>query len=361
MNRTVKNIIVLAIILVLVFLFFLPKIDFGSSENSELATSGPAIAAFSSALPVSAIVMKPQQMENKIRVTGTIQPNEAVDLKSELNGLVEKIYFQEGQRVRKGDILLRLNDDETRAQLEKLTFSKKLYEDNEYRQKILLEREAISREEYEIALTELRTSEADIKLLEVQINKAQIRAPFDGIVGLRNISEGSYLTPAASIVNIYSIDPAKIEFSIPARYTGLLGVGDKIYFYLDGTIDQYEGTIYALEPLIDPTTRTLRLRATAPNKNSKILPGQFARIEVVLEQLDSALLVPSIAVTPTSDTQMVYVAKNGKAEQRFIEIGTRTDTDIQVANGLSVGDTVITSGILQLRPGIAVNITTIKN
>lgn len=361
MNRTVKKILILVIVLVLLFLFFMPKLDFGKNDSAEQTTSGPAIAAFNTALPVSAMVLTPQQMENKIRVTGTIQANESVDLKSELNGLVERIYFQEGQRVRKGDLLIRLNDDESRAQLEKLTFSKKLYEDNEYRQKILLEREAISREEYEIALTELRTSEADIKLLEVQINKAQIRAPFDGIIGLRNISEGSYLTPATSIVNIYNIDPAKIEFSIPARYAGLLGIGDKIYFDLDGTIESYEGTIYALEPLIDPATRTLRLRATAPNKNSKILPGQFARIEVVLEQLDSALLIPSIAVTPTADSQMVFVAKNGKAEQRFIEIGTRTNTEIQVAKGLSVGDTVITSGILQLRPGVAVNITTLKN
>lgn len=361
MNRTVKNILILIIVLVLLFLFFMPKIEFGNSEGAEQSESGPAISAYNSALPVNAVVLKPQSMENKIRVTGTVQANESVDLKSELNGIVEKIYFQEGQRVRKGDLLLSLNDEESRAQLEKLTFSKKLYEDNEYRQKILLEREAISREEYEIALTELRTSEADIKLLEVQINKAQIRAPFDGVVGLRNISEGSYVTPATSIVNIYSIDPAKIEFSIPARYSGLLGIGDKIYFELDGTIDQYEGSIYALEPLIDPATRTLRLRATAPNKNSKILPGQFARIEVVLEELDSAILVPSIAVTPTADAQIVFVAKNGVAEQRTIEIGMRTESEIQVARGLNIGDTVITSGILQLRPGIAIEITNLKN
>ena len=338
----------------------MPKIDFSSSETAKENNAGPALSGLNAALPVNAVVMKPQTMENKIRVTGSVQANESVDLKSELNGIVEKIYFQEGQRVKKGDLLISLNDEESRAQLEKLTFSKKLYEDNEYRQKILLEREAISREEYEIALTELRTSEADIKLLEVQINKAQIRAPFNGIVGLRNISEGSYITPSTSIVNIYNIDPAKIEFSIPARYAGLLGVGDKIYFDLDGTIEQYEGTIYALEPLIDPATRTLRLRATAPNENNKILPGQFARIEVVLEELDSAILVPSIAVTPTADSQMVFVAKNGKAEQRFIEIGMRTETDIQVARGLSVGDTVITSGILQLRPGIDIEITNLK-
>ena len=361
MNRTAKNIIVFIIVLVLIFLFLLPKIEFGGSDSVESASSGPAISSINSALPVNALVLKPQQMENKIRVTGSIQANESVDLKSELNGIVEKIYFKEGQRVKKGDLLISLNDEESSAQLEKLTFSKKLYEDNEYRQKILLEREAISREEYEIALTELRTSEADIKLLEVQINKAQIRAPFDGIVGLRNISEGSYITPAVSIVNIYNIDPAKIEFSIPAKYAGLLGVGDKIYFDLDGTIDQYEGIIYALEPLIDPATRTLRLRATAPNSNSKIMPGQFARIEVVLEELDSAILVPSVAVTPTADSQMVFVVKNGKAEQRIVEIGRRTESEIQIDRGLNIGDTVIISGILQLRPGIAVEITNLKN
>ena len=315
----------------------------------------------SSALPVSGYLIRPQEMENKIRVTGSVQANESLELKSEISGVIEGIFFEEGQAVKQGDLLVKLNDDDLQAQKERLQYNKKLFEDNEFRQRTLLEREAISIEEYEIALTELRTSEADIKLLEVQIGRTEITAPFDGVVGLRNLSIGTYITPANVIANLYSINPAKIEFSIPARYTGQVGRGDEILFSIEGTTEQYRGEIYAVEPQIDPNTRSLRLRALAPNSEEQLLPGQFARIEVILERLENAIMIPSIAITPEATRQYVFVANNGKVDLRYIETGVRTDQLVQALSGLSEGDTVLTTGIMQARPGMAIEVRKLEN
>jgi membrane fusion protein (multidrug efflux system) len=359
MSKIVKNILFVLIALSLVFLFLYPKLElFGPEEEvAAMETGRPA----SSALPVSGFVVKPREIENKIRVTGTIQANESLELKSEISGVIEGIFFEEGKAVKRGDVLVKLNDDDLQAQLERLQYNKKLFEDNEFRQRTLLEREAISREEYEIALTELRTSEADIKLLEVQIGRTEITAPFDGVVGLRNLSVGTYITPANVIANLYSINPAKIEFSIPARYTGQVGPGDEILFAIEGAEGQYQGEIYAVEPQIDPNTRSLRLRALAPNAEEQLLPGQFARIEVILERLENAIMIPTITITPEATRQYVFVANGGKVEQRYIETGVRTDEMVQAISGLVEGDTVLTTGIMQARPGMAIEVKQIQN
>jgi membrane fusion protein (multidrug efflux system) len=359
MSKIVKNILFTLIALSLIFLFLYPKLEwFGPKEE---ATPMQAARPESSALPVTGYLVRLQEMDNKIRVTGSIQANESLELKSEISGVIEGIFFEEGKEVKRGDVLVKLNDDDLQAQRERLQYNKKLFEDNEFRQRTLLEREAISREEYEIALTELRTSEADIKLIEVQIGRTEITAPFDGVVGLRNLSVGTYITPANVIASLYSINPAKIEFSIPARYAGQVGKGDEILFSIEGTADQYLGEIYAVEPQIDPNTRSLRLRALAPNSNKRLLPGQFARIEVILERLENAIMIPSITITPEATRQYVFVANNGKVEQRYIETGVRTDELVQALSGLSAGDTVLTTGIMQARPGMAIEVRKIEN
>jgi membrane fusion protein (multidrug efflux system) len=360
MNRIVKNILFVLIALSLLFLFLYPKLELDLFSKND---GQPAVQAMprNAVLPVNGVVIRPKQMENKIRVTGTVQANESLELRSEISGVVEQIYFQEGQAVKRGNLLVKLNDDDLQAQLERLQYNKKLFEDNEFRQRSLLDREAISREEYERALTELKTSEADIKLIEVQIGRTELKAPFDGQIGLRNISAGTYITPTNIIANLYSINPAKIEFSVPARYSGQLGKGDKIYFRIEGLEEQFQGDIYALEPQIDPTTRTLRLRALANNDALKLLPGQFARIEVVLDRIEDAIMIPSIAITPEANRQFVFVANSGKVEQRYIETGVRTDEMVQAISGLNPGDTVLTTGILQARPGMAIDVRKIEN
>lgn len=351
MNRTAKRIIYIAIILVIIGAIVYPKLPERTSEKANQPAS-PG----SNTLTVNAIVLERENLKNQVNVTGTILADESVAVNSEVAGKVEKIYFSEGQQINKGTLLIKLNDDEVLAELEKLRFTKKLNEEIENRQKQLLEKEAISQEEYETALTTLNTTNAEIKVLQARLDKHNIRAPFSGRIGLRNISEGSYLNPGSIIAQLYKINPVKIDFSVPSRHLELVNNGDKINFTVDAYEEEFSGEIYAIEPQIDPQTRSIRLRARAENKNGKLFPGQFARINLILENLEEALLVPTEAVIPELGGKKVFLYQNGKVASQTIETGIRTETNVQVTNGLNPGDTVITTGILQINTGSEVNI-----
>ncbi|MDW8466642.1 MAG: efflux RND transporter periplasmic adaptor subunit [Chloroherpetonaceae bacterium] len=191
-------------------------------------------------------------------------------------------------------------------------------------------------------------------IIKAQIDKTEVRAPFNGVVGLRYVSVGSYISPTTRIASIQNICPLKLDFSIPEKYATLVRKGDKVLFRVQGIDKVLEGQVYAIEPKIDPATRTLPIRAIYPNSDRRILPGAFAEVELLLQNADSAVMIPSEALVPELKGQKVFVAKQGKAVAKSVEIGLRTDREIQVTSGLSDGDTVITTGILQLRPGMAV-------
>lgn len=358
MSKTLKNIIGIVIILVVLFLVAWPKLNLSNSADtaSEQAPAGVSPAG-GSTVPVNAMVVKTRRLENKIRITGSVLANESIQLRSEMAGRVSKIYFKEGDRIKKGALLVRINDEELRAQLDRLKYTLQLYQDSENRQKQLLEREAISQEEYDITLTESKTAAADIRLLEAQIAKAHIRAPFDGIIGLRYISEGSYVTPTTDIASFFNIDYAKLDFSVPGKYSGAVNIGDNVYFTIENSKETFQGRVYAIEPQIDAATRTLKMRAITENKTQKIMPGQFANIELVLNAVENAILVPTESIVPELDGHKVFVSQNGKAEAVQVQLGLRTDTEVEVVSGLNASDTVITTGLLQIRPGSPVNVT----
>lgn len=357
MNKIAKRVVITLITLVIVFLIINRKVDFFGSSEPTIESSAPVEAKKT---PVTAMVLNKATIENKIKVTGTILPNESVEIRPEISGRVTKIYFQEGQRVKKGDLLLSFNDDELTAQLEKLKYTKKLYEDVEFRQRKLLEREAISLEEYERSLTELQTANADIRLTQAQIDKYRIRAPFDGVIGLRLVSEGSYVTPGNLVASIYNVDPIKIEFSVPGRYAAQIKNGKKIYFRTESSPQLIEGTIYAVEPQIDLNTRTLRIRAKSPNPKGSILPGQFANIDVVLENVDNAVMVPTSAVIPEMTGHKVFTLENGIISSKRVEVGIRTDAELQLISGINPGDTLITTGIMLIKDGDQVSIQSLN-
>jgi membrane fusion protein (multidrug efflux system) len=230
----------------------------------------------------------------------------------------------------------------------------------EYRQRQLLEKEAISREEYDIALTTLNTARAEIKEKEAILAKHRISAPFDGIVGLRQISVGSYITPNDLVCNMYNVDPIKIEFSIPGKYLNEIQRGDSVYFTTEASNKNYSGVIYAFEPKIDPTTRTLKIRAISPNRFGDLLPGQFINITYVLDVIPGAIMVPSEAVIPEMDGHKLFVYNGGQAVQKSVVIGLRTEQEVQIEQGIAPGDTVITTGILQMRPGLPLELNRVE-
>ncbi len=350
MGTTGKIIVVAVIALLALTFIFYPK--FKKEDKEVIPTSSR-----STKLTVNALVVKDEVLNNDLRVTGSLIPNESVVLKSEVSGRVERINFSEGEKVRKGQLLVQLNDDEVRAEIEKLNFTKKLNTDNEFRQKQLLTKEAISQEEYETALTTLNTTLSEIKVRQIQLQKHKIVAPFDGIIGLRKVSSGSYINSSDELVTLYSINPIKLDLSVPGKYAAEVNKNDVISFTVDAYEDElFEGKIYAIEPQIDPETRSIKIRAVSENSSGKLLPGQFAKITLTISKFDKAILIPTEAVIPELNGKKVFVRNNGKVENRQIQTGIRMSNTIQVTDGLQAGDTVITTGILQIRPGMAVDL-----
>lgn len=348
-----KTLFTSGIVLIIIFLIALPKLGwFNSKNNAPIAK----VAGGKQKLLVEAMILKESKLDNKLVVTGSVLPNESLELKSEASGKVVSISFQEGKPVTKGSLLLEINNDDLRAQLEKQKHNQKLNQDNEFRQRKLLEKDAISQEEYDNALNRLNTTVADIRILEAQIEKTKIKAPFDGVIGLRYVSLGAYISPATVVATLYNISPAKIEFAIPARYSSQVKEGERIFCRVENNLTIYQGVVYAVEPRIDPETRTLKIRAQADNKGGSLLPGQFVKVELILESLPNALLVPTEAVIPEQGGKKVFIAKAGKAQEVKIETGIRTENSLEVLSGLKAGDTLLVTGILQLRQGIDIEI-----
>jgi membrane fusion protein, multidrug efflux system len=310
----------------------------------------------SQSINVNGVVIQPQKFSNAIFVSGSIEANEQVQLRSQVSGIVEAIYFKEGAKVKKGERLLQINDDELRAQLEQVKAREKLSSENEKRARLLLEKEGISQQEYDVAAADFNSLKAQTKLIEAQIGKTTIRAPFDGTIGLRGISTGGYLTPETVIANLVNINPVKITFSIPEKYSGKVKVGTLLNFTVPGSTKKFKATVYAVEPSIEATTRTLQLRALAENKENELYPGAFANIELPIDVIEDALLVPTESIIPVQNGKKVFVAKNGKAEEVKVETSIRTEKEVLITSGLNPGDTVITTGIMSLKPETPVKV-----
>lgn len=361
MKNQTKLALIIGIIVIIAIAFFYPRLSNQGGNSPSPAASSGGPAGSNQNLPVSVVKLQKETLRNQLQVSGTILPNESVNLRSEISGLVTKIAFKEGQYVAKGTPLIYLNDDELQAQYQRLQYTQKLFETQENRQKQLLAREAISQEEYDIALNQFNTALSDIKLVEAQLAKTVIRAPFSGILGLRLVSEGSVIGTNDVLVSLVNIDPIKIEFSIPERYANQVTVGSPVYFTNESSTEEVEGQVYAFEPQVDLATRTLKLRALSPNKDRKFLPGMFVKIRFILEITEDALLVPAESVIPELSGYKVFVVgADGNAEQRIIEIGTRTESQVQVLSGLNEGDLVLTTGVMQVRQGMPLQPTQIN-
>lgn len=323
----------------------------GCASKSGDSTPKPAAA-----LLVSGVVVRPTPLENVIRSSGTVLASESVDLTAESAGRVELIAFREGAHVDRNDLLVKINDDDLQAQLKKIELQIQLTAEQEKRQHHLFEISAISKEDYDIALNQLNSFKADRDNLLAAIRKREIRAPFDGVIGLRYVSEGSYVSPTTRIASIQKINPLKVDFAIPEKYADAVAVGDPVQFSSDGTKLRFSGKVFAIEPKIDPETRTLLLRALCDNKAEKIFPGAYVQIELQLKQTPNALMVPTQAVVPVLKGQIIYVKKSGAATSVSVQTGIRTASSVQILSGLAAGDTVITTGLMQMRPGLRVDV-----
>ena len=320
-------------------------------ESNTGQRGGPPTAA-----TVTGIIASPEKFADNLSLSGTLEANEQVEIRSEIMGVVDAINFKEGTQVSKGQVLLRINDIELRAHLSKVGTAKQLASENERRAKLLLEKQAISQEEYDVASAEYKSAQAESQLISAQLGKATIRAPFSGTIGLRYISEGTYVTPTTPIATLVNTKQLKITFSIPEKYANRIKLDSDISFTTSGSKTEHTAKIYAIEPQIDVATRTLKMRAIAENPEGKLFPGMFASVVLPLETVDDAILVPTEALIPIQNGKMIFVSKDGKAKQIKVETGSRTETSVRIISGLKVGDTILTSGVMSLKDGVPVKV-----
>lgn len=338
------------------------------TENKKIEGGGPSGAGpgkggkgkGGAPLNVDGIIATTSDFSSNLDITGSIEANEAVTLRSEVSGLVTGIYFKEGSNVSKGTTLVKINDRDIQAQLREVVTRENLSASNENRAKQLLAKGAISQEEYDTSLAELQALKSQVQLIRAQLAKTTIIAPFSGKVGLRNISVGEYITPSTTIANLLSTNPIKISFSIPEKYVSQLKPNSNISFTIDGSNKTFSGKVFAIEPGINQTTRTLQIKALAQNASGELLPGSFAKVKLSLSTIKDAILIPTEAVIPVLKGKVVYIAKNGKAQQVPVETGTRTADKILVLSGLNVGDTILTTGAMALKPDADVKVKIAK-
>ncbi|MCS6820305.1 MAG: efflux RND transporter periplasmic adaptor subunit [Microscillaceae bacterium] len=351
MGKKIRNTLVFLLLLVLVGVLIYPRLEVGKfSSNSQTANKPKDVPV------VKVKVLDYQVFEDKIMSNGTVLANETVELRPEVSGKITSILFKEGDYVMAGTPLVTIYNEELKAQLRKLEANKKLIETNEFRQKKLLEKEAISQQEYDVAQNQLATINAEIEVLKEQIKKTTIVAPFDGVLGLRLVSLGAYVSPNTVITSLTNFNPAKIQFAIPAKYGHLVNNGSTIRFSTESDNRIFEGKVYAIEPKIDEATRSIQIRALCPNPSKQLLPGAFVRVELIIQKTEKALLLPTEAVIPEMENHKVFVIKAGKAQPQKVVVGNRTETEVLILQGLNKGDTVVTSGILKLKKDIPVKI-----
>ena len=343
-------ILIIGIIILFKFLLFPDlKKDPGTSKAGSKAKIGSE--------SLSGIIVHPQLLENILDAEGTLIANEEVLIQPETSGKVTELLMKEGRNVKKGQLLLKINDQDLRANLVKLKSNLNLAIQNEQREKKLLSINAISQQEYDSAKNVVESTAADIEFTKATIRKTEVTAPFDGRVGLRYVSVGSYVSPTTRIATIEQLNPIKLDFSVPEQYASKIKPGDLVYFTIQGVKNKYQAHISAIEPKIDINTRTLQLRAILKNDTQPLLmPGTFAEVKLVLKATSNAMMVPTQAIVPVLKGQTVYLYKKGKALQVVVGIGVRTDTQIQVISGVSLGDTIITSGLLSIHPGDSVKL-----
>jgi membrane fusion protein (multidrug efflux system) len=346
--------ILLSVIIVFMAVNKVSSISKKKKKNTVTASSGPPTVT------VNAYVIKSQKIENAVMATGTAIANESVDLQTEVPGRIVSINFKEGGIVSKGALLVKLFDADLQAQLRKLKLQEELAIKSEQRLLELRKIDAVSQQEYDIAFNQLSTIQADMDLIKANIQKTEIRAPFTGRTGFRNISLGAFVSSAVIITTVQQLQPLRIDFTIPEKYIQLINNKKEIEFTIEGSDEVFTAPVYAIDPTIDPTSRSVRIRALFANKKTELFPGAFVKIMMPLTDMENGIMIPTEAVIPELKGQKVFISKNGKAFPQKIELGIRTDSTVQVIKGLNPGDTVITTGIMQLRPDSPLKIQKVK-
>lgn len=329
--------------------------------KSESAAKKEAPKTGGPVSPVDVFVVSSREIDNQIDVPGTLMPNEATAIHTEVSGRVIGLYFKEGAPVAKGSLLLKLEDNDLQAQLKKLQVQLAIAQKTEERQKQLLAISGISQQDYDLSLLAVNNLRADIDIIKTSILKTEIRAPYSGTTGLRNISLGAYVSPATEITTIRDIGNLKLEFTVPERYGAAVAAGKNVQFSIDGSQQKWTARVLATENNIETETRSLRVRAVVNSTGGKLISGAFAKVQLLLDKNEAALMIPSQAIIPQAKNKKVVRLKDGLASMEVITTGIRDTAMVEITSGLKTGDTVLISGLLTTKPGSKVKIRSVKS
>lgn len=345
-----RNYLILVLVLAALAI---PKFFCGGKKEGGMTGKGPGGKA---PVKVSVYVARPEAVSDTYQVGGNLEANEQVVLYPEAQGLVRKIYFREGSMVKKGELLLKLNDADLQAQLKKALATRKLREENARRNQVLLSKEAVSKADADITQTELSSIDADIELLHEQIRKTELRAPFNGTIGLRNISEGALVTTQTAVTTLQDDAQLKISFAVPERYAMLLGPGDPVEYRISGNNNPFAAKIYARDAVVSDQTRTVRMKALCNADARKLIPGIFVNVSLKSKANQNSILIPTTSIVPVLKGQKVFVVHADSVIEVPVKTGFRTENRIQVTEGLNPGDSVVVDGVLFMKKGVKVKV-----
>lgn len=320
-----------------------------SATPTERRQQGPLV--------VDGFVVRQTSVSENIEVPGSLLPFEETQIRAEVGGRVVQLNIQEGAHVKAGTLLVKLFDQDLQAQLNKFQVQLQIREKTQERSAELLKIQGISQQDYDLSELDVENLKADIESTRIAISKTEIRAPYSGRLGLRSISLGAYISPTDIITTLRQVDNLKLEFSVPEKYAKEIVNGYQISFRVDGGSSDHVAKVIATENGVDQNTRTLRVRALVNATHRELVPGVFAKVNLRLGKDDKALMVPSQAIIPAARNKQVILFKGDSAAYTIVETGIRDSAFVQVTKGLKVGDTVVTTGLMAIRPNAKIRIS----
>ena len=336
--------------------FLLRRQGAAGPPTTQAAENPAPQAVFVETAPV-----KTGTVTREITAVGSLLSNESVMIKPEIVGRIAEIHFKEGDSVQKGARLITLDDSVYKAEVAQADARVDLNRRNNSRASELFERHVGTARTRDEAFTAVRTAEAELALARARLEKTRIVAPFEGVLGLRRVSVGDYVNPGQDIVNLEDIDPIKVDFRVPESALRLLRDRQQIEIQVDAFPGEtFQGQVYAIDPQIDVQGRSVVLRARVPNPDGRLKPGLFARVSLIVERRDNAMLVPEQAVVPLEGGSAVFRVVDGKAALTRVELGQRRAGQVEIVRGLAPGDQVVTAGQLKLRDGAPVTVAAAK-
>jgi len=308
------------------------------------------------AIVVDVIIAGNDNATSTLEVNGSVLSNESVELRPETSGRLIYLNIPDGAKVSQGTVLARVNDAELQAQLEQQKSQLDLAQKTEKRLANLLKVNGINQADYDVAVNQLNTIQANIKVTAALIEKTVIKAPFSGELGLRLVSQGAYVTPNTLIGTLQQTDKVKIDFSVPETYADIIKKGDKIKVISSNSTEPYDASIHAIEPQVNSVSRNIKVRAFLTN--GLILPGSF--VKVIMEQQRQSIMVPSNAIIPDALSNQVVVIHKNKATYTNVETGIRNANQVELVKGINIGDSIVVSGMLSMRPNAMVKVQKVK-